>query len=58
MKPKEQRRYIRRDYDLNQIRELFEIPEDEMIFDLCWDKERNSFVLRTLLDCNEKEGDI
>ena len=58
VKPKEQRRYMKRTYDPMQIRELFKVPIDEVIFDLCYDKNNNCFVLRTLKSWNEEEGDI
>ena len=56
--PEEQRRYKKRNYNLVQIRTLFEVPNNEMVFDLCYDKNNNRFVLRTLLDLDVKEGDL
>lgn len=55
---KEQRRYIERRYKTTIIRKLFDIPKDEMISDLLWDKNNNVIVVKTLCEHNKDEGDI
>ena len=58
--PKEQRRIIRRKYDLAElkIRNMFGVPNDEMILDLIYDKLNSEIILKTLKDCDAKEGDL
>jgi len=58
--PKEQRRIIRRIYDLAElkIRNMFDVPNDEMILDLIYDKPNSELILKTLKDCDTKEGDF
>jgi len=58
MKPKEQRRYVERRYRTTIIRELFNIPDKEMILDIKWDRSNNVIVVETLLDYNKNKGDI
>ena len=58
MKPKEQRRYVERRYRTTIIRELFHIPDKEMILDIKWDRSNNVIVVETLLDYNKNKGDI
>ena len=58
MKPSKQRRYIEREYTPTDARELFNIPNNEFMINLKWDKERNRIVLETITDFNRKKGDI
>ena len=58
--PKEQRRIIRRIYDLAElkIRNMFDVPNDEMILDLVYNKPNSELILKTLKDCDIEEGDL
>ena len=58
--PKERRRTIRRIYDLAElkIRNIFDVPNDEMILDLIFDKSNSELILTTLKDCETIEGDL
>jgi len=42
----------------NLIRTLFDIPSNEMVLDVKWNKERNELEIETLMYWNESEGDI
>ena len=56
--PKERRRYIERRYAPIVIRKLFDIPDNELVLDLKWDRTNNVIIVETLLDYNKKQGDI
>jgi len=58
--PREQRRIIRRIYDLAElkIRNMFDVPNDETILDLIYDKPNSELILKTLKDCDIEEGDF
>lgn len=59
IEPSDKRRYIKREYDnaLILIRKIFDIPNDEYIFDLIYDRGNSKIIIKTLKDFNEKEGD-
>ena len=58
IKPKEQRRYIKREYPTPVIRELFKVPLNEMVIDLKWDRTRNIIVVETITDFDKNKGDV
>ena len=60
IEPRSKRRYITRSYSMvaNLIRTLFDIPSNEMVLDVKWNKERNELEIETLMYWNESEGDI
>ncbi len=59
-KPDEQRRYIKRTYNMAEIRlrRLLDIPDSEMIWEFIYDKPNSQLVLTTLKDFDKKVGDI
>ena len=57
-KPDYQRRFIKRHYGVIDIRKIFNVPPDEMIVDVFYDKRENRYVLHTLKDYDEQEGDV
>ena len=56
--PKEKRRYVERRYAPIVLRKLFNIPDNEMVLDLVWNKTDNVIIVKTLLDYDKKCGDI
>ena len=58
MKPKESRRSREREFTVFDIRKAFKIPKDEMILNMHYDSNRNSYVIETLLDFDATKGDI
>ena len=58
--PSEQRRIIRKTYDMAEVRlrKIFDIPNDEMILDLIYDKPNSTLILTTLKDMDKDCGDI
>ena len=58
--PTEQRRIIRKNYNMAEVRlrKIFGIPDDEMILDFLYDKPNSTLILTTLKDCDEEHGDI
>jgi hypothetical protein len=56
LKPDDQRRGMRRIYHSPEVklRGIFSIPDDEMILEFVWDKNRGELVLTTLKDYDEK----
>jgi len=59
-KPSEQRRIIRKKYDMAEVRlrKIFSIPDDEMILSFDYDKPNSTLTLTTLKDCDEEQGDV
>ena len=59
-KPDEQRRYIKRTYNMAELRlrRIFDIHDDEMICEFIYDKSNSKLVLTTLKEHNKKIGDI
>ena len=56
--PKEKRRYVERRYAPIVLRKLFNIPDNEMVLDIKWDKNSNVIIVETLLDYDKTQGDI
>jgi len=59
IEPTIKRRYIKREYNqaLILIRKIFNIPDDEFIFDLIYDRDNSKIIIKTLKDYDEKKGD-
>jgi len=59
-KPSEQRRIIRKKYNMAEVRlrKLFSIPDDEMILDFIYDGSESTMILTTLKDVDRKQGDV
>lgn len=59
IEPTVKRRYIKREYNqaLVLIRKIFEIPNDEYIFDLIYDRDNSKIIIKTLKDFDMKKGD-
>lgn len=51
-------RYRKREYNQVEIRKIFNVPDDEMLLDVQWDKSLNMIVLTTKLDYDKGKGDI
>lgn len=60
MKADEKRRYIKRVYHMAEVklREIFEIPDNELIVSFDYDKPNSRLVLKTLCDFDKSKGDI
>ena len=58
-KPDEKRRIVRRTYNSAEVRlrEMFNIPINEMVISFEYDKPNSCLILKTLIDCNESQGD-
>ena len=59
-KPDEKRRIVRRIYNNPDVRlrRIFNIPINEMVLSFEYDNSNNCLVLKTLIDCNEGQGDL
>lgn len=60
MKPDEKRRFVKRVYRMAEVRlrEIFEIPTNEMISSFEYDQPNSELILKTLIDHDKKEGDL
>ncbi len=58
--PEHKRRYVLREYGMVglMVKKLFQIPNNEMILDIVWNKTTNKLEIKTVLDFEEKSGDI
>lgn len=52
IKPKEKREHVFREYDdvYTLLRKIFNIPQDEMLLNFEWDKNRGGIVVETIKD--------
>lgn len=59
IEPTVKRRYIKREYNqaISLIRKIFDIPDDEFIFDLIYDRDNSKFIIKTLKDYDKEKGD-
>ena len=59
IEPSTKRRYIKREYNqaLLLIRKLFNIPDDEFICYLKFDKDNSKIIIKTLKDFDKEKGD-
>lgn len=57
--PSSRRRYIKREYDMAEVRlrRIFDIPDDEMITYLEYDKPNSTIILTTSKDFDTSCGD-
>lgn len=60
IKPTSKRRHIEREYTsaLILIRQIFDIPTDELIDDLIYDQPNSRIIIKTMKDFDEKMGDL
>ena len=58
-KPDEKRRIVKRVYNSAEVRlrEIFNIPINEMVLSFEYDKSNSCLILKTLIDCNTGQGD-
>lgn len=52
------RRLIERCFSVTDAREMFNLDNDEIFLDVCYDKGRNKIVVTSLTDFNKRKGDI
>ena len=60
IKPTEKRRYVKRTYDMAEVRlrEIFNVPINEMVVSFEYDKPNSNLILTTLIDYNIAQGDL
>jgi len=60
IEPSEKRRYIQREYYQARllIRKLFNIPDDEFICYLEFDKDNSKIIIKSLKDFDKEKGDM
>jgi len=60
MKPDEKRRYVKRTYNMAEVRlrKIFKIPINERVISFEYDKQNSYLILTTLIDYNSGQGDL
>ena len=54
----ESRRKRERRYNTFNMRRLFNIPDNEMLWNIEWNRSENKIIVTTLIDYREEDGDI